>query len=60
MTGHARHLPAVQIGKNIFGQGFVFFLQPGYLIADIQVIVTTHKAQLFNFGLQVGNGLFKI
>ena len=60
VTGQTGNLPAGQLAENIFSQRFAFVLQTRDFIADIQRIVITNQAQLFDFGLQVSNRLFEI
>ncbi|MNX28623.1 hypothetical protein D3C86_587360 [compost metagenome] len=60
VTRQACDLPAGQLAEDVFGQRFALVLQAGDLIADIQRIVITDQAQLFDLGLQVGDRLFEI
>ena len=60
VTRQTRDLPAGQLAEDVFGQRAAFFLKAGDLIADIQRIVVTDQAQLFDLGLQVGDRLFEI
>ena len=60
VTCQACDLPAGQLAEDVFGQRFALVLQAGNLIADIQRIVITDQAQLFDLGLQVGDRLFEI
>ncbi|MNN53495.1 hypothetical protein D3C81_1682550 [compost metagenome] len=60
VTRQTCDLPAGQLAEDVFGQRFALVLQAGDLIADIQRIVITDQAQLFDLGLQVGDRLFEI
>ena len=60
VTRQTRDLPAGQLAEDVLGQRAALVLQAGNLIADIQRIVITDQAQLFDLGLQVGDRLFEI
>ncbi|MNY57082.1 hypothetical protein D3C86_1932340 [compost metagenome] len=60
MASQTRDLPAGQVAENALGQRAAFVLQTCDLIADIQRVIVTDQAQLFDLGLQVSNWLFEI
>ena len=60
MARQTGDLPAAEVTENAFGQRRAFVLQTGNFVADVQRIVVTDQAQLFDLGLQVGDWLFEI
>ncbi|MNY31914.1 hypothetical protein D3C86_1660980 [compost metagenome] len=60
MAGDLRNLPRGQVGVNIFGQLLALAGQPRNLFGNIDSRVVLHKAQFFDFCLELGNRLFKI
>jgi len=60
VAGQLGNLPAAQVAEDTGRQAATLVLQAGNLVADVQRIVATHQAQLFDLGLQVGDRLFEI
>jgi len=60
MPCHLRNLPGRQLGVDILGQLSAFFLQAIYVVGNINRGIILNKAQLFDLGFKVGNGLFEV
>ena len=60
MAGDFRHLPRRQIAVDVFGELLAFFAQLLNFGRNIDGAFGLHVAQLFDFGLQLSNGLFEV
>ena len=60
MARDLRDLRGGELGEDGFGQISGFFLQTFDFIGNIYGRIALHKAQFFNFVVQLGDGLFKI
>jgi hypothetical protein len=60
MTCQLGYLPGAQVAKNTFRELTAFRFQLGNFVGDIQIVITTDQAQLFDPDFKFGDGLLKI
>src|SRR3569833_2544334 len=60
MASELSDLPRGEVGENRFGERPALGLQPRNLIGDVDLVVMAAEAQLFDLGLELGDGLFEV
>jgi hypothetical protein len=60
MARDLRHLPWRQLGVDVLGQLLALLVEAVDLFGDVDGRIVLHEAQLFNFGIELGNRLLEI